>query len=53
MKQIRLKNSIRKIESCQECPFADDEYLVCNLSNRIIEIPDVGIHEDCLLEDAE
>lgn len=52
MKQIRLKNSIWKIESCQECPCAMFSGVgICKIL-KAGGIPYNGIRPDCQLEDA-
>lgn len=50
MKQIRLKNSIIKVDECYDCPLLEPEYGFCSIVISI-DPPTSGIHINCPLED--
>ncbi len=55
MKQIRLNNSVMKIESCKKCPLCDVPYWHCSLGVKLYEEDIVAntTHTQCPLEDIQ
>lgn len=51
MKQIRLKDKIEIIEMCSDCPCANDDRCICNVTQNFIDWFGDKIEDDCPLEE--